>query len=65
MALSIGGVSLETAIRDKYCSREGDGEGQEGVLPARKQIKESAIYLRPGVPQPDSAGVGHAQQQSL
>ena len=29
MALSTGGVSLETAIRDKYCSREGDGEGQE------------------------------------
>ena len=49
MARDTGSVSLEAAIRDKYCSCEGDGEGEERMLPARKQIKESAVYMRPGV----------------
>ncbi len=40
-------LSLEAAVRDKYCSCADGGE-DGGQLPAHKTIKESAIALRPG-----------------
>ncbi len=36
-------LSLEAAIRDKYCS-----EDERDTQPAHKDIKESAIAFRPG-----------------
>ena len=46
-----GSVSLEAAIRDKYCcsSEDDDGEDSSTILPANKLIKESAVYMRPGM----------------
>lgn len=41
-----GCTSLEAAIREKYCSSDGS---EETLLPAKKQIKETAVYMRPGM----------------
>ena len=52
-----GGISLEAAIREKYCS--GDSS-EETLLPAKNQIKETAVYMRPGVSWVYSCRPGHA-----
>ena len=39
-----GGVSLEEAIRSKYCCQEDEED-----LPATRLVKEAAVYLRPGL----------------
>lgn len=39
-------ISLEAAVRDKYCCIGGGEDPQ--TLPAHKTIKESALGYRPG-----------------
>ena len=45
------GVSLEEAIRGKYCGgcEEEVSATEEATLPAKRLVKEAAVYLRPGV----------------
>ena len=48
MACATAPRSLEAAIREKYCGDEEGEAGEERQLPASKQIKESALHLKPG-----------------
>ena len=45
MADEVSRLSLEDAVRGKYCSEDDD---DRDTLPAHKTIKESAIVYRPG-----------------
>ena len=43
-------MSLEEAIRSKYCCQEDEEVPEEDTtLPATRLVKEAAVYLRPGL----------------
>ena len=43
------GLSLEEAIRGKYCCEEEEVERAVEAASASRLVKEAAVYLRPGM----------------